>query len=200
MRTRARRTSPTTLTKLCLQHPVIGQKLGLSKQALNVSADHERNESESRSAPPDAPRKRGPVSAHNLSPLELVELSIDYLAAGRINRALPLLRKGKNRGCFGNILFYYFSDRLREIAESFAHLERLRDIKVPEESTAKARYYEGLMVFACFLVNEGRKDEAAQYLRMASVFDPQYNVHLENLEKDADNFVGDLTSSRRADY
>ncbi|XP_010674681.2 ALBINO3-like protein 2, chloroplastic [Beta vulgaris subsp. vulgaris] len=235
--------SLTFIQQLCLQHPVIRQKLGL---ALNVVADHEENKSGS--ALPDAPRKCGPVSAHKLSSLELVDLSVSYLSAGRINRALPLLRLAldKDPECYkawavmGHTMLqqkdyekaaehlecaiskislgeptdaeaidfliqasmsagaaYY---RQGKIAESFAHFERLRDIKVPEDPVAKARYYEGIMVFASFLLNEGRKDEAAKYSRMASAYDPQYSLYLEDSEKDTENFVGDLTSSRRADY
>lgn len=35
-----------------------------------------------------------------------------------------------------------------KIAVSFEHFQRLRDIEVPEEPTAKDRYYEGLVVFS----------------------------------------------------
>ena len=54
--------------------------------------------------------------------------------------------------------------------------------------------------FFSFLINEGRKDEATHYLRMAAAYDPQYAVYLEHLDKVRDNFVSDLASSRRADY
>lgn len=57
-----------------------------------------------------------------------------------------------------------------------------------------------LLGFFSFLLNEGRKDEAAKYLRMACAFDPQYDIYWKNFEKYNDNFVGDLANSRRADY
>lgn len=50
------------------------------------------------------------------------------------------------------------------------------------------------------LYNEGRKAEAANYLRMAAAYNPAYNEYLEQCENDEDNFVSDLTSSRRKDY
>ncbi|XP_057515426.1 ALBINO3-like protein 3, mitochondrial isoform X3 [Amaranthus tricolor] len=182
------------------------------------------------------------------SSLSLVQQSVAHLSAGRVDRALPLLRVALSKDpeyyialtVLGQAMLqlkdydeaveylecalskislrdptdaealdyfiqasmsagaaYYHQGKL---AESFAHFERIRDIEVPEEPTAKARYYEGLMVFSSFLINEGRKDEATHYLRMAAAYDPQYAVYLEHLDKVRDNFVSDLASSRRADY
>lgn len=50
------------------------------------------------------------------------------------------------------------------------------------------------------LYNEGRKTEAAKYLRLAAAYNPAYNEYLEQCENDDDNFVSDLVSSRRGDY
>ena len=50
------------------------------------------------------------------------------------------------------------------------------------------------------LYNEGRKVEAAKYLRLAAAYDSSYSVYLEDCEKDEDAFVNDLISSRRGDY
>ncbi|XP_057515424.1 ALBINO3-like protein 2, chloroplastic isoform X1 [Amaranthus tricolor] len=238
--------SLSLVQQLCLQHPVISQKLGLVQKSVNVSVNSEGNVNGS--TLPDAPRKRGPVSAFDLSPLQLVDQSVAHLSAGRVDRALPLLRVALSKDpeyyialtVLGQAMLqlkdydeaveylecalskislrdptdaealdyfiqasmsagaaYYHQGKL---AESFAHFERIRDIEVPEEPTAKARYYEGLMVFSSFLINEGRKDEATHYLRMAAAYDPQYAVYLEHLDKVRDNFVSDLASSRRADY
>ena len=65
-----------------------------------------------------------------------------------------------------------------------------------EETPHKAVVY-------CYsiLVGEGRKDEAAEYLRRAAAFDPQYHSLLKTLENEAaDDFFGPLVSSRRGDY
>ncbi|KAL9233490.1 hypothetical protein vseg_008481 [Gypsophila vaccaria] len=92
--------------------------------------------------------------------------------------------------------------RLGKLAEALVHFERLRDLEEPEYPAAKARYYEGLMVYASVLVNEGRKDEALGYLHQAIAFDPNYSLYLKamNLDKNANDFIGDLANSRRADY
>uniref|UniRef100_A0A803L4B3 ALBINO3-like protein 2, chloroplastic n=1 Tax=Chenopodium quinoa TaxID=63459 RepID=A0A803L4B3_CHEQI len=77
---------------LCLQNPAIRQRLGvpLPSKGKNVDVDHEKNVSGS--ALLDAPTEHGHVSAFNLSSEQLVNLSVSYLCAGRVNRALPLLR------------------------------------------------------------------------------------------------------------
>lgn len=54
--------------------------------------------------------------------------------------------------------------------------------------------------FLSALYGEGRKAEAAKYLRLAVAYDPSYNEFLEQCEKDEDSFVDDLVSSRRGDY
>lgn len=50
------------------------------------------------------------------------------------------------------------------------------------------------------LYNEGCKDEAVKYLRLAAAFDPAYNELLEQCKNDNNSIVSDLVSSRRADY
>ncbi|XP_074312305.1 ALBINO3-like protein 2, chloroplastic [Silene latifolia] len=109
--------------------------------------------------------------------------AVDFLVQASIIAGGALYRQGK-------------------VAEALVHFERVRNIKEPDYPAAKGRYYEGLVVYASVLLNEGRRDEAVQYLRLAIAFDPQYSELLKNLnlEKDADDFLGDLTSSRRADY
>lgn len=88
-----------------------------------------------------------------------------------------------------------------KVAEALVHFKRVTDMEEPEDQAAKVRYYEGLVVLAGVLASQGRKDEAAQYLRRAIEFDPQYSIYLENLEKETpDDFVGPLVSSRRGDY
>ncbi|XP_059436923.1 ALBINO3-like protein 2, chloroplastic [Corylus avellana] len=85
-------------------------------------------------------------------------------------------------------------------AEGMVHLERVGRLKEPEEARIKAHYFDGIVLLASALYNEGRKAEAANYLRMAAAYNPAYNEYLEQCENDEDNFVSDLTSSRRKDY
>ncbi|KAL2941600.1 ALBINO3-like protein 2 chloroplastic [Bienertia sinuspersici] len=234
--------------QLCLKNPAIRQKLGLREKPGNAAADHEKNVNGSEIPVPDAPKKRKEVSPFDISPLQLVNLAVTYLSAGRNNKALPLVRLAvdKDPECYmawsvmGQLMLqqndydlateylecaiskimslgkptdeaidfliqastnagvaYYQQGK---VAESMVHFERLKDMEVPEEPIGKARYYEGLVVYSSFLLKEGRKDEAVKYLRLASEYDPQYSVYLENIENDTDTFVDDLTSSRRADY
>ncbi|KAJ8425446.1 hypothetical protein Cgig2_018844 [Carnegiea gigantea] len=108
--------------------------------------------------------------------------AVDFLILASLSAGVAFRRQGK-------------------LAESLVHFERVRDMKEPEDQAAKARYYEGLVVYASILAEEGRKDEAAEYLRRAAAFDPQYHSLLKNLENEvADDFFGPLVSSRRADY
>lgn len=50
------------------------------------------------------------------------------------------------------------------------------------------------------LYSERRKPEAVKLLRMAAAYDSSYNVYLEQCEKDEEDIVSDLVSSRRGDY
>ncbi|KAH9604047.1 hypothetical protein KSS87_012700 [Heliosperma pusillum] len=218
--------------QVCLQHPLIRQKLGLvNKQALQEPTESDKD----LDAIIDAPMKKGLVSAFDLSSLELVE--IDRLAVEKdpdCYRAWTILGGVMvTKGLFNDASEYsecaiskiclleepYDAEavdflvqasiiaggalyRQGKVAEALVHFERVRNMKEPDYPAAKGRYYEGLVVYASVLLNEGRKDEAVQYLRLAIAFDPQYSALLKtlNLEKDADDFLGDLASSRRADY
>ncbi|KAB1203696.1 ALBINO3-like protein 2, chloroplastic [Morella rubra] len=83
--------------------------------------------------------------------------------------------------------------------EGIAHLERVASLKEPDEPRSKVHYFDGLVLLASALYNEGQKTEASKYLRMAAAYNPAYNEYLEQCEND-DSFVGDLASGRRRDY
>ncbi|CAK9156326.1 unnamed protein product [Ilex paraguariensis] len=85
-------------------------------------------------------------------------------------------------------------------AEGIEHLERVARLKEPENSKSKAHYFDALLLLASALYKEGRKAEAAKYLRLAAAYNPAYNVYLEQCEDDEDDFVSDLVNSRREDY
>ncbi|KAF8038367.1 hypothetical protein BT93_B1026 [Corymbia citriodora subsp. variegata] len=84
--------------------------------------------------------------------------------------------------------------------EALRHLERIPLLKEPVEPKSREIYYDGLVLLAVCLSIEGRKAEAAKYLRLAVAYDSSHKYLLENLEKDDDNLVNDLVNSRRADY
>ncbi|GLT55387.1 hypothetical protein SLA2020_285150 [Shorea laevis] len=90
--------------------------------------------------------------------------------------------------------------KLRKSAEGMVHLERVGRLEEPEEARSKVHYFDGIVLLASALYNDGRKAEAAKYLRMAAAYNPAYNEYLEQCENDEDNFVTDLVSSRRGDY
>ncbi|KAH9607681.1 hypothetical protein KSS87_010944 [Heliosperma pusillum] len=216
----------------CLRDPAICHKLGLvTKEALHLSAKSENDGN----VIVDAPSKKGPKSAFDLSPLELVHkirLAVEkdpdcyraWTLLGDIMMEKGLLNEASEYSecAISKITLLgepYDADatdfliqasvaaggalyRQGKVAEALVHFERVRDMKEPEDSAAKARYYAGLVVYASALLNQGRKEEAVHYLRVAIAFDPQHSVYLKilNLEKDTDDFTGDLTSSRRSDY
>ncbi|KAA0051404.1 ALBINO3-like protein 2 [Cucumis melo var. makuwa] len=92
------------------------------------------------------------------------------------------------------------SIRQGKMVEGIAHLERVANMKEPEEPKSKAHYYDGLVLLASALYNEGRKAEATKYLKSAVAYNPAYKVYLDQCEDDNDKLVGDLVSSRRGDY
>lgn len=59
-------------------------------------------------------------------------------------------------------------------------------------------------VILCFsrsaLFKEGRRAEAAKYLRLAAAYNSGYDELLEQCEKENQNFIGDLVNSRRGEY
>ncbi|KAH7859419.1 hypothetical protein Vadar_000900 [Vaccinium darrowii] len=85
-------------------------------------------------------------------------------------------------------------------AEGIRHLERVANLKEPEDAKSKAHYYDAFLVLASALYSERRKPEAVKLLRMAAAYDSSYNVYLEQCEKDEEDIVSDLVSSRRGDY
>lgn len=90
--------------------------------------------------------------------------------------------------------------RQGKIAEGIRHLERVANLKEPEDAKSKAHYYDAFLVLASALYRERRKPEAVKLLRMAAAYDSSYNVYLEQCEKDEEDIVSDLVSSRRGDY
>ncbi|CBI17666.3 hypothetical protein AAG906_013567 [Vitis piasezkii] len=89
--------------------------------------------------------------------------------------------------------------RQGKTAEGLVHLERIANLKEPDEPKSKAHYFDGLLLLASTLYREGRNAEAAKHLRKAAAYNPAYKEYLEECERE-DGFVNDLVSSRRGDY
>ncbi|KAA8544501.1 hypothetical protein F0562_022459 [Nyssa sinensis] len=91
-------------------------------------------------------------------------------------------------------------EALGKWAEGIVHLGRVACLKEPEDPKRKSHYYDALVLLASALYNEGRKTEAAKYLRMAAADNSDYNELLEQCENDEDNVASDLVDSRRRNY
>lgn len=197
----------------------------------------------------DISSKQQKVSVKNLMPKELVNLSIQILANGHKERALPILRLALDKDpehirslivlgqtllqdgllaeageylerAVSRILLMGPPTKVEEVdqlilaslwggvayirqgrnAEGILHLERIGHMKEPEDAKSKSHYYDGLLMLASALTNEGRKAEAEKYLRMAAAYNSTYNLYLEQLQNEEDHFVSNLVNSKRGDH
>ncbi|XP_037466953.1 ALBINO3-like protein 2, chloroplastic [Triticum dicoccoides] len=62
-------------------------------------------------------------------------------------------------------------------------LQRLTELKEPEQVMNKACYFQGFIALGSILSNEGRKSEAAKYLRAATAYDPGVERFLKECEE-----------------
>uniref|UniRef100_M8CYS9 ALBINO3-like protein 2, chloroplastic n=1 Tax=Aegilops tauschii TaxID=37682 RepID=M8CYS9_AEGTA len=62
-------------------------------------------------------------------------------------------------------------------------LQRLTELKEPEQVMSKACYFQGFIALGSILSNEGRKSEAAKYLRAATAYDPGVERFLKECEE-----------------
>ncbi|GMP21813.1 hypothetical protein CsSME_00000089 [Camellia sinensis var. sinensis] len=273
--------SLTLIQQLSLNHPGVREKLGLPDKAAPVPTANFEEMDTPGEMQPDLLRKERKIRVHNLSAQELLALSVQLLAKGHKDRAIPLLRLALEKDpdyvqglvvmgqtllqsgqlaeateylerAISKLFLIGHPTEVEEVdllilasqwagiayirqercAEGIKHLERVANLKEPEDSKSKAHYYDAFILLARYelgviyywsfhintyafalltlnrgsiglfsaLYKEGRKAEAAKYLRIAVVYDSAYNVYLEQCEKDDDEFVGDLVSSRRRDY
>ncbi|KAH6790001.1 Membrane insertion protein [Perilla frutescens var. frutescens] len=81
--------------------------------------------------------------------------------------------------------------------QGLMHLERIAQLKEPEDPKSKAHYYDGLVVLSSTLAVVGREAEALKYLQMAAAYDPAYNVYIEQLEKDSKEISSDLSNTKK---
>ncbi|PWZ06853.1 ALBINO3-like protein 3, mitochondrial [Zea mays] len=66
-------------------------------------------------------------------------------------------------------------------------LQRLAELKEPENPINKSRYFQGMLALASILYREGRNSEAAKYLRMAIAYDPSVERLLKECEEGMDD-------------
>ncbi|XAR65826.1 hypothetical protein NMG60_11011785 [Bertholletia excelsa] len=241
--------SLTLIQQLSLNHPSVRQKLGLpDNRAVVNTANCEEIKTHDKTQQ-ELPREQRLIPVMQLSPPELVGLSIKHLSDGDEDRAIPLLRLALDKDpeyvraltVMGHALLQdgqlaeateHFEraiskilliDHPREVDEAdplivaslwagvacicqgktkegIIHLERIANLKEPEDLKSKSHYYDALILLAKALLNKGRKTEATEYLHKAVAYDSAYKVHLEECEKDEDDFVNDLVVSRRRDY
>ncbi|KAJ4972563.1 hypothetical protein NE237_005737 [Protea cynaroides] len=227
--------SLTVIQQLSLNNSAIRTKLGLPDKNVPVKSEI----SGKFDTPEESSFASGMtnnISVQGLSPEELFGLSIQLLAKGHKDRAIPLLRLALDKDpeylraliVLGQTFLqkgmlteatehlehaisklslvshptneqidllilasqwagvsYMKQERKKEGIE---HLERITQIKEPEDPMAKAHYFDGLLLLASALYDDERKTEAAKYLRMAVAYNPAYSVYLEQCEDD-DNLI-----------
>ncbi|KAH0745841.1 hypothetical protein KY285_007498 [Solanum tuberosum] len=93
-----------------------------------------------------------------------------------------------------------FSEPTGKMGEGLAHLERIATLKEPGDPKSKAHYYDGLVLLSSTLINVGRKNDAINYLQMATAYDESYKEFLQQCENEEDDITSDLVTSRRGDY
>ncbi|KAH0714684.1 hypothetical protein KY284_007589 [Solanum tuberosum] len=93
-----------------------------------------------------------------------------------------------------------FSEPGGKMGEGLAHLERIATLKEPDDPKSKAHYYDGLVLLSSTLINVGRKNDAINYLQMATAYDESYKEFLQQCENEEDDITSDLVTSRRGDY
>ncbi|KAH9805725.1 ALBINO3-like protein 2 [Citrus sinensis] len=197
--------------QLALKHPASRTMLGLPDKVVPAAA-RKPEEIDTLETTLESPAKQLKISVENLTPKELIatqlqkgllEEAVEYLECA-ISKLFLAGHPTEPEAIDLLIVASQWSGvaciRQEKWEEGIAHLERIGNLKEPEEPKSKAHYYDGLVVLASALCNVGRNAEAEKYLRLAAAHNPQYNELLEQLENNDEDFVSDLSSSRRRDY
>nr|GEU39491.1 albino3-like protein 2, chloroplastic [Tanacetum cinerariifolium] len=238
--------SITLVQQLVMKHPLVREKLGLPAKLAPVDSGQSRD-LDGLEATFTVPLVKKPI--HELSLLEIFNLSIKHLSKGEQERAASLLRMVLEKDpeyvralvVMGQMLIKdeklveatEYLDRAvtklllvghpteveeidqfilaslwsgvalakqGKVAEGIVHLERIANMKEPEDAKTKAHYCDGLLVLSSALASVGRNDEAEKYLRILTSYDPAYDEYLKHVESEGSNFADDLENSRRKDY
>ncbi|PKI33482.1 hypothetical protein CRG98_046131 [Punica granatum] len=221
----------SVVQQISLRHPTIQMKLGLPKEDILPERDPYSDQmvtSEITFLGSETTQKE--TSEQDLSPRELLALSLKLTSEGNRDRAISLLKMAlKNDPDYitamiilGQTLLQreepeeaalYLEGAISKLfrvsylteaeylyllmvasqwagvayiqqskyAQGIIHLERIALLKEPKEPKSKADYYEGLVLLASALFKEGRRAEAAKYLRRAAAYDSRYDQLLEQL-------------------
>ncbi|XP_044483698.1 ALBINO3-like protein 2, chloroplastic isoform X2 [Mangifera indica] len=216
----------SVIQQLSLKHPAVLAKLGLpDKDAPSALEASEKIGSPETHL--DSSAKQRKISVKDLTPKELLALSVKYLSKGQKEKAIPCLQQALvkdpdyidalilmgqtqlQNGLLAEAIEYLeHAISKGKMAEGIVHLERIANLKEPEEKKSKAHYYDGLVLLSSALSNVGRLAEAAKHLRLAAAYNPEYNELLQQCENelqqqcenDNGDFTSDLSSSRRGDY
>ncbi|KAH0716511.1 hypothetical protein KY284_009416 [Solanum tuberosum] len=241
--------SMTVIQQLSLNHPNVRKKLGLPQKDPQLEAAHQKELGNPGEIKIDPSKNQSKISVQNLSPHELVNLSIKLLAGGRKDEAMSFLRLAiakdpenvralliigqtllqdgslpeateylertiaklllkENQMEIEDVDLLILSSQWAGVAciqqgkmgEGLAHLERIATLKEPDDPKSKAHYYDGLVLLSSTLINVGRKNDAINYLQMATAYDESYKEFLQQCENEEDDITSDLVTSRRGDY
>lgn len=240
--------SMTVVQQLSLNHPDVRKKLGLPQKDPQLAAAHQKELGNPGEIKTDPSKNQRKISVQNLSPLELVNLSIKLLAGGRKDEAMSFLRLAiakdpenvqalliigqtllqdgslpeateylertiaklllkENQMEIEDVDLLILSSQWAGVAcirqgkmgEGLVHLERIAKLKEPEDPKSKAHYYDGLVLLSSTLINVGRKNDAINYLQMATAYNESYREFLQQCQNE-DDITSDLVTSRRGDY
>ncbi|KAH0713582.1 hypothetical protein KY289_009541 [Solanum tuberosum] len=241
--------SMTVIQQLSLNHPNVRKKLGLPQKDPQLEAAHQKELGNPGEIKIDPSKNQSKISVQNLSPHELVNLSIKLLAGGRKDEAMSFLRLAiakdpenvralliigqtllqdgslpeateylertiaklllkENQMEIEDVDLLILSSQWAGVAcirqgkmgKGLAHLERIATLKEPGDPKSKAHYYDGLVLLSSTLINVGRKNDAINYLQMATAYDESYKEFLQQCENEEDDITSDLVTSRRGDY
>ncbi|XP_021282443.1 ALBINO3-like protein 2, chloroplastic isoform X2 [Herrania umbratica] len=241
--------SLSLIQQLTLKHPAVRAKLGLPDKDALARVENSGESSAAGTPSVEPPSKQHRIAVQNLSPKELLALSIKHLSREDKDLAISLLKLALDKDpeyvkamvVMGQTLMQkgllveaseYLEDAISKLslsghltevedvdhlilssqwagvvymkqgkkAEGLAHLERIANLKEPEDPKSKAHYFDGLLLLSSALLDSGRKVEALKFLRLVVAYNPNYNYLLEEVEKEEDNFASGLVNSRRRDY
>ncbi|KAK6916161.1 Tetratricopeptide repeat [Dillenia turbinata] len=244
----------TNLSFSCIQlvtlrHPAVRELLVLPNKETSERTSDPDVLGTIRIRSSDQPTKLLEVSVKELSPKQLLAVSVQMLAKGHQDKAIPLLRLALDKdpeyvraltvmgqtliqkGLLGEAIEHleraiaklFLSGqttkledadmliiasqwagvahvRKGQFAEGLVHLERIAQLKEPEDPKSKVHYFDGLLLLASTLSNVGRNAEAADYMRRVAAYNPDYNYLVEQCENGGNDLAADLTSSRRGGH
>ncbi|KFK33879.1 hypothetical protein AALP_AA5G072100 [Arabis alpina] len=85
--------------------------------------------------------------------------------------------------------------RQGKTSEGIIHLERVANMKEPDDPKSKAHYLDALVLYSSAIFNEGRREEAAKYLRRVVAYDPSFKELLKQCEEDDTTSISSSANS-----